>query len=99
MANSVLDRVGLGSSVLLMGFCLHQLFFFLFKDLFNVYEYTELSSVTSEEGIRCLYVYGALSACTPARQKRASELIINSCQPPCACWALNSEPLEEQRVL
>ena len=31
----------------------------------------------------------------PACQKRASDLIIDGCEPPCRCWELNSEPLEE----
>ena len=37
----------------------------------------------------------ALSAC----QKKASDLIIDGCEPPCGCWELNSGPLEEQPVL
>jgi hypothetical protein len=32
-------------------------------------------------------------------QKRASDLIIDGCEPPCGCWDLNSGPLEEQLVL
>jgi hypothetical protein len=32
-------------------------------------------------------------------QKRASDLITGSCEPPRGCWDLNSEPLEEQSVL
>jgi hypothetical protein len=32
-----------------------------------------------------------LSAC----QKRALEIIIDSCEPPYGCWELNSGPLEE----
>jgi hypothetical protein len=32
------------------------------------------------------------------RQKRASDLIIDGCEPPCGCWELNSGPLEEQSV-
>jgi hypothetical protein len=28
-----------------------------------------------------------------------SDIIIDGCEPPCACWELNSEPLEEQLVL
>ena len=35
-------------------------------------------------------------ACT---QKRAPDPITDSCEPPCACWKLNSRPLEEQSVL
>ena len=33
-----------------------------------------------------------------ASQKRAPDLIIDNCEPPCGC-KLNSEPLEEQSVL
>ena len=32
-------------------------------------------------------------------QKRASDLIMSGCEPPCGCWDLNSGPLEEQSVL
>jgi hypothetical protein len=32
-------------------------------------------------------------------QKRASDLIMGGCEPPCNCWDLNSGPLEEQSVL
>jgi hypothetical protein len=32
-------------------------------------------------------------------QKRASDLIMNGCEPPCGCWDLNSGPSEEQSVL
>jgi hypothetical protein len=32
-------------------------------------------------------------------QKRASDLIMGGCEPPCGCWDLNSVPLEEQSVL
>jgi hypothetical protein len=32
-------------------------------------------------------------------QKRASDHIIDCCEPPCGCWELNSGPLEEQTVL
>jgi hypothetical protein len=31
-------------------------------------------------------------------QKRASDPISDGCEPPCGCWNLNSEPLEEQSV-
>ena len=34
-----------------------------------------------------------------AYQKRAAYLIIDGCEPPCACWELNVGPLEEQLVL
>jgi hypothetical protein len=32
-------------------------------------------------------------------QKRASDLVMDGCEPPCSCWDFNSEPLEEQSVL
>ena len=32
-------------------------------------------------------------------QKRASDLITDGWEPPCGCWELNSELLEEQSVL
>ena len=28
----------------------------------------------------------------PADQKRASDFIIDGCEPPCGCWELNSGP-------
>jgi len=43
--------------------------------------------------------YCFLPAYTPAGQKRAPDLIIDGCEPPCGCWELNSGPLEEQTVL
>ena len=33
------------------------------------------------------------------QQKSASDSITDGCEPPCGCWDLNSEPLEEQSVL
>jgi hypothetical protein len=38
-------------------------------------------------------------SCLQTHQQRASDLITNGCEPPCGCWDLNSEPLEEQSVL
>ena len=35
----------------------------------------------------------------PACQKRAPDLNVDGCEPPCGCWELNSEPLEVQPVL
>jgi hypothetical protein len=35
----------------------------------------------------------SLSSDTP------EEYITDGCEPPCGCWELNSEPLEEQSVL
>ena len=31
--------------------------------------------------------------------RRMSDLVTDSCEPPCGCWDLNSGPLEEQSVL
>jgi hypothetical protein len=33
------------------------------------------------------------------RHQKASDPIIDGCEPPCGCWELNSGPLEEQSVL
>jgi hypothetical protein len=35
----------------------------------------------------------------PAGQKKAPDLLIDGCDPPCGCWDLNSGPLEEHPVL
>lgn len=40
----------------------------------------------------------ALSASLSAQHNRASDSITESCEPPCGCWELNSEPLQEQPV-
>jgi hypothetical protein len=40
-----------------------------------------------------------LAAYTLAHQKRASDHIIDYCEPPCGCWELNSRPPEEHPVL
>jgi hypothetical protein len=39
------------------------------------------------------------SSCLQTLQKRALDLIMDGCEPPCGCWELNSGPLEEQSVL
>ena len=44
-------------------------------------------------------MYSVLSACLPAHQERALDLILDGWEPPCDCWELNSGPLEEQPVL
>jgi hypothetical protein len=41
----------------------------------------------------------ALSVCTPAHQKGASDFITDGCEPSGDCWELNSGPQEEQSVL
>lgn len=35
----------------------------------------------------------------PSRQKKASDLIVDVCEPPCGCWKFNSGPLGEQTGL
>ena len=37
--------------------------------------------------------------CLQTHQKRASDPITDGHEPPCGCWELNSEPLEEQSML
>jgi hypothetical protein len=41
------------------------------------------------------YVYSVLSACIPACQERASNLIIGGWELPCGCCELNSGPLKK----
>jgi hypothetical protein len=36
--------------------------------------------------------------CFQTHQKRASDPITDGCEPPCGCWELNPDPLEEQSV-
>jgi hypothetical protein len=40
------------------------------------------------------YVY-EFCICLQTHQKRASDPIRDSCEPPCGCWELNSGPLEK----
>ena len=44
-------------------------------------------------------MYTTFLPCMLACQKRAPDLLIDGCEPPCGCWELNSGPLEEQSVL
>jgi hypothetical protein len=44
-------------------------------------------------------MYDCSAAYTSSRQKKASDSLIDGCEPPCGCWELNSEPLEDQSVL
>ncbi|CAO2580696.1 hypothetical protein LEMLEM_LOCUS1572, partial [Lemmus lemmus] len=37
-----------------------------------------------------IFIYWLYTACFPAHQKRASDLITDGCEPPCGCWELNS---------
>jgi hypothetical protein len=38
-------------------------------------------------------------SCPQILHKRASDFVIDGCEPPCGCWDLNSGPLEEQSAL
>jgi hypothetical protein len=44
-------------------------------------------------------MYASTLCCLQTHQKRASDPIIDGCEPPCGCWELNSAPMEEQMVL
>jgi hypothetical protein len=46
-----------------------------------------------------LFIYFKYTSCLQTHQKRASDPIIDGCEPPCGCWELISGPLEEQSVL
>ena len=35
-------------------------------------------------------------SCLQTLQKRASDFIMDGCEPPCGCWDLNFGPSEEQ---
>jgi predicted membrane protein len=43
-----------------------------------------------------LFIIYVHCSCLQTLQKRASDLVTDDCEPPCGCWDLNSEPLEEQ---
>lgn len=44
-------------------------------------------------------MYSVLPAYMPIGQKRAPDLNMAGCEPPCGCWELNSGSLGEQPVL
>jgi hypothetical protein len=44
-------------------------------------------------------LYVSTRSCLQTLQKKESDLITDSCEPPCGCWDLNSGPLEEQSAL
>ena len=46
-----------------------------------------------------MYTSFYLHVYMPIGQKRAPDPITDGCEPPCGCWELYSEPLEEQSVL
>ena len=46
--------------------------------------------------ILCMWVH---CSCLQTHQKRASDPITDSCEPPRGCWELNSGPLGEQSML
>ncbi|KRY62753.1 hypothetical protein T4D_499, partial [Trichinella pseudospiralis] len=50
---------------------------------------TPVGPTCSGPAQRFIYYYICL-------QKRAPDLITGGCEPPCACWDLNSGPSEEQ---
>jgi hypothetical protein len=58
-----------------------------------------IPSLATYKDLFIYYVYSVLYACMPVNQKRALDPVIDVCEPPCGCWELNSEPLEEQSVL
>jgi hypothetical protein len=48
----------------------------------------------------CMYVFIYLHCgCLQTHQKKASDFIMDGCEPPCGCWDLNSGPPGEQLVL
>ena len=51
--------------------------------------------------LRFIYLlyYLVHCSCPQTLQKRASDFVMDGCEPPCGCWDLNSGPLEEQSVL
>jgi hypothetical protein len=49
-------------------------------------------------GLKKKKIYSIVPACIPAGQKRASDLIIDGCEPPRGYWKLNSGPQEEQTM-
>jgi hypothetical protein len=49
--------------------------------------------------VRALTALWKVLSSNPSNQKRVSDLITDSCEPPCGFWDLNSGSLEEQSVL
>ena len=45
-----------------------------------------------------LFIIWVHCCCLETHQKRATDSIIDSCEPPCGCWELISGHLEEQLV-
>jgi hypothetical protein len=59
-----------------------------------------LSTLSSFFFLRFIYYYIQVHCSyLQMHQKRALDLIMDGCEPPCGCWDLNSGPLEEQSVL
>jgi hypothetical protein len=46
-----------------------------------------------------IYYMKVHCSCLQTLQKRASDFIMDGCEPPCGCWDLNSGPSEEQSAL
>ena len=62
--------------------------------------------------VRCLFVFSNIkkkvfislmdecsTAYTSTGQKRASDPLVDGCEPPCGCWELNSGSLVKRTVL
>ena len=91
----------------------HEMWFFFKIYLFYVHEYTvalqmvvscgcwELNSGTLLSlAQRYIYYYIKVhGVCLQTHHKRASNLIMDGCEPSWGCWDLNSGSLEEQSVL
>ena len=59
-----------------------------------------IRTITEFLFLRFIYYYSLVHcSCLQMHQKRTSDLIMGSCEPPCGCWDLNSGPLEVQSVL
>jgi hypothetical protein len=70
----------------------------VYKVSFRTARAIQRNPVSKKKFIHVFILYmTALSACTPAGQKRASDHIIDGHEPPCGCW--EEGPQEEQPVL
>jgi hypothetical protein len=74
----------------------------LFKRCYFCIKYSEiylLVMISIFKDLFIYYIYTILPACMSAIPKRAPDLIMDGCEPPCGCSELNSGPLEKQPVL
>jgi hypothetical protein len=62
----------------------------------HVWEYSSCSLFLKDLFIYYMKVH---CSCLQTLQKRASDFIMDGCEPPCGCWDLNSGPSEEQSAL